>query len=159
MSDKQTITHASFTIEKTYAVSPERVFRGFANPETKKRWYGARDPMTTERFEMDFRAGGIDHMVYRFGKGMPLPEGTKLSYETRYQNIVVNARIIWVYTMSINDQVASSSQASIELLPKGKGTEMVFTEQGAYVEHADGAQMREGGWKQLFERLNEELAR
>jgi hypothetical protein len=89
---------------------------------------------------------------------MALPEGTKLSYETRYQNIIANRRIIWVYTMAINDQVASSSQASIELLPDGKGTEMVFTEQGAYVEHSDGPEMREGGWKELLARFGTELA-
>ena len=159
MTDKPTITHASFTIEKSYSVAPERVFQGFANPETKKRWYGARAPMTTERFEMDFRASGTDHMVYRFGKGMPLPEGTKLSYETRYHNIVVNERIIWVYTMAANDTVVSSSQCSVELLPKGKGTEMVFTEQGAYLENSDGPDMRKGGWDNLFARFAEEIAR
>jgi uncharacterized protein YndB with AHSA1/START domain len=159
MTDKLTITHASFVIERSYEVSPERVFQGFADPAKKKRWYGGRDPMTTEDFTMDFRTGGIDRAAYRFGRGMPLPEGTKLSYETRYQNIVLNERIIWVYTMAINDRVASASQASIELLPKGKGTEMVFTEQGAYVENSDGPQTREEGWKTLIGRLGEELAR
>jgi uncharacterized protein YndB with AHSA1/START domain len=158
MSDKLTITHASFVIEKSYSAPPERVFQGFADPRVKRRWYGVREPMRTEKFEMDFRVGGIDTAIYYFGKAMPLPEGTKLSYETRYQNIVANRRIIWVYTMAINDEVASSSQASIELLPNGKGTEMVFTEQGAYVEHSDGPKMREGGWKELLARFAEELA-
>lgn len=158
MSDKRTITHASFVIERTYEVSPQRVFQGFADPAKKRRWYGAREPMTTEEFEMDFRPGGIDRMVYRFGKGMPLPEGTKLSYETRYQDIVENQRIVCVYTMAINDKVVSCSQDSVELLPKGKGTEMVFTEQGAFFENSDGPKMREDGWKTLIGRLSEELA-
>ncbi len=157
MSGKPTITHASFVIERTYPVAPERVFQGFANRETKKRWYGIREPMTTDKFEMEFRVGGVDHMIYRFGRGMPLPEGTKLSYETRYHNIVADERIIWVYTMAVDDKVVSSSQCSVELLPKGRGTEMVFTEQGAYLEHADGPTMREDGWKGLFTRLGEAL--
>lgn len=158
MTKDLTITHSSFVIERAYPVAPEKVFRAFADPETKKRWYGARAPMTSETFEVDFRAGGMDHTVYRFGKNMPLPEGTKLSYETRYQDIVPNKRIVWVYTMSINDKVVSCSQASVELLAKGKGTEMVFTEQGAHLEGSDGAQRRDEGWKNLFGRLSEELA-
>jgi uncharacterized protein YndB with AHSA1/START domain len=39
------------------------------------------------------------------------------------------------------------------------GTLLLFTEQGAFFEGADGPKIREDGWRQLFEQLASELAR
>ena len=33
------IVHASFTIERSYAASPARVFAAFADPAQKRRWF------------------------------------------------------------------------------------------------------------------------
>ncbi len=63
------------------------------------------------------------------------------------------------YTMAVGEQRISSSQATVELLPAGKGTDLIFTEQGAFFEGADGPQMREDGWRQLLGQLTKELAR
>jgi uncharacterized protein YndB with AHSA1/START domain len=35
------VTHATFTIERTYGASPERVFRTLADPEAKAKWFGS----------------------------------------------------------------------------------------------------------------------
>lgn len=37
------------------------------------------------------------------------------------------------------------------------GTKLIFTEQAAFFEGGDGPQMREDGWRQLLERLSQEL--
>ena len=47
--------------------------------------------------------------------------------------------------------------ATIELLPAGSGTDLVFTHQGAYFEGADGPEMRKGGWESLLNKLVKEL--
>ena len=107
---------------------------------------------------MDFRVGGIDHSQYRFKEGSPFP-GTALSYETSYQDIVPCGRIVAAYTMSLGEKRVSSSLVTFEFLRAEGGTELVFTEQGAYYEGAGGPQMREAGWKQLFGKLEVELAR
>jgi len=44
-------------------------------------------------------------------------------------------------------------------LPTDKGTDLICTHQGAFFEGADGPQMREAGWRHLFENLAKELAR
>jgi hypothetical protein len=44
-------------------------------------------------------------------------------------------------------------------LPTEKGTDLIFTEQAAFFEGADGPQMREAGWRELLEALARELAR
>jgi hypothetical protein len=39
-----------------------------------------------------------------------------------------------------------------------KGTNLIFTEQGAYFEGSDGPKMRQDGWRLLLESLAKELA-
>ena len=75
-----------------------------------------------------------------------------------YLDIVANQRIVLAYTMSVGDKRISASQATFELQSTGSGTQLIFTEQAAFFEGADGPQMREAGWRQLFERLARELA-
>jgi uncharacterized protein YndB with AHSA1/START domain len=72
---------------------------------------------------------------------------------------VPNRRIVFAYTMSVGDTRISSSQATVELLAAGRGTDLFFTEQGAFFEGADGPNIREQGWRLLLESLAEELAR
>jgi len=60
--------------------------------------------------------------------------------------------------MSMGDKRISSSQATVEFLPAEKGTNLIFTEQGAFFEGADGPQIRADGWRQLLEQLRGELA-
>jgi hypothetical protein len=45
------------------------------------------------------------------------------------------------------------------LLPKDKGTDLICVHQGAFFEGADGPQIREQGWRKLFDQLAVELAR
>lgn len=61
--------------------------------------------------------------------------------------------------MSMGDKRISSSQGTVEFLPKDKGTTLVFTEQGAFLEGADGPKMRQDGWTLLLEALRKDLAR
>jgi uncharacterized protein YndB with AHSA1/START domain len=78
---------------------------------------------------------------------------------TIYRDIVPERRIVFSYTMSLGDKCFSSSQATIELLPTQKGTDLIFTEQAAFFEGADGPKMREEGWRLLLDQLALEMAR
>ena len=60
---------------------------------------------------------------------------------------------------SKNSPRISASLATIELEPTKKGTNLVFTEQAAFFEGADGPKMRKEGWTQPFEALAKELER
>ena len=48
--------------------------------------------------------------------------------------------------------------ATVEFVPQAGGTMLIFTEQGAYLEGADGPKMREEGWGLLLGQLADELA-
>jgi hypothetical protein len=60
--------------------------------------------------------------------------------------------------MTLGDRCISSSHATVELLPTEPGTDLVFTEQAAFFEGADGPQLRQEGWRKLLEHLAKELA-
>jgi len=148
------VTHSTFTIERSYPVSPARVFAAFADPAKKRSWYGAgRD---FEHFSMDFRVGGCDHSQSRLGEDTPIP-GAVLSNTITYQDIVPDRRIVMAYTMAIGDHRISASLATVELLPSEKGTDLIFTEQSAFFEGADGAAIRKDGWSRLLACLANEF--
>jgi uncharacterized protein YndB with AHSA1/START domain len=151
------VTHGTFVIERSFKVAPERVYAAFADPARKRRWIADERGMAVEAFEMDFRAGGREYARYRFPEESRFP-GATLTNETIYLDIVPNRRIVIAYTMAIGDHRFSASLATFELLPTGQGTALVFTDQGAYFENADGPRIREEGWRGLLERLAGGLA-
>jgi uncharacterized protein YndB with AHSA1/START domain len=156
--EKQSVIHGTFVIERAYPKTPEQVFAAFADTAKKRRWYAESDTHEIEQFEMDFRAGGTERFQYRFKEGTPFP-GVVLSNEGSFQDIVPQQRIVTASTMSLGGRRISSSLVTVELLPTGQGTDLICTHQGAFFEGSDGPQMREGGWRLLFERLATEMAR
>jgi uncharacterized protein YndB with AHSA1/START domain len=156
--EDRSVTHSTFVIERTYPATPERVFAAFADPARKRRWFAEGEGFQVEEFEMDFRVGGTERARFRAGEGTPV-KGTSFTNETTYQDIVPNRRVVLAYTMAMGDKRISASLATFELLPSKTGTNLIFTEQGAFFEGADGPQMREQGWRELLEALGKELTR
>jgi uncharacterized protein YndB with AHSA1/START domain len=154
--EKPAVTHSTFVIERNYPVTPERVFAAFADRAKKRRWF--KEDRDAEEFEMDFRVGGNERTQLRLGPDTPFP-GVAVTNRTNYQDIVPNRRIVFAYTMTLGEQRISASLATVELLATEKGTNLVFTEQGAFFEGADGPQMRQQGWRELLELLATELTR
>ena len=151
------VIHSTFVIERSFPVPPEQVFAALADPAKKRRWFAETDGIQVREFEMDFRVGGTEHSRFKIGEGPH--QGTACANDTTYQDIVPNHRVVIAYTMTLGDHRISASLATFELLPTAKGTDLIFTEQGAYFEHSDGPQMRQDGWRSILEKLAKELAR
>ena len=150
---ERSVTHATFTIERSYPHAPARVFMAFSDTKAKRRWFAEGEGWEIEAFDADFRVGGQEKSRFRF-KG-----GPQISNDTVYQDIVPDQRIIIAYSMAIGENRISSSLATMEFEPEGGGTKLTFTEQGAFLDGHDNVASREEGTRELLEALGRELDR
>lgn len=145
-------THATFCITRTYPVSPDKVFKAFADPKLKRRWFGAPEEWGPDVFTSDFRVGGREN---NYGKDNA---GVEHTFDAIYQDIIPNERIIYTYEMHLDKKKISVSLTTVEMKPEGKGTKLTFTEQGAFLDDYDDAGSREEGTNWLLDNLGKFLA-
>jgi uncharacterized protein YndB with AHSA1/START domain len=150
---ERSVTHATFAVERSYDAPPARVFAAWADPAAKARWFASPEEWGPDEFELEFRVGGRE-----VGRGGPKGGPVHL-YEARYQDIVANQRIVYSYSMYLDQALISVSLATVELRPEGAGTRLVVTEQGAYLDGYDDAGQRERGTAELLDALGAELRR
>lgn len=149
---KSSIEHVTFVLEKSYPQSPAKVFEFFSNAAKKRKWLGGEEEgFEIISYESAFKVGLFEHWKFRF-KG-----GDLISNDTCYFDIVLNQRIVFVYSMAFGDKCISSSQVSIELFPKDGGTHLVHTEQGAFFDGIDQSAGRVEGQRGLYELLGKYL--
>ena len=147
------VVHDTFTIERRYTASPARVFAAHADQATKRRWMAEGEGWEVDEFTVEFRVGAREWGRFRFRGG---PE---IRYDAVYQDIVPDRRIVLAYTMTIGGKCISASLGTTQILPDGSGSRLVYTEQGAYFDGAEMPAQRHEGWRELLEKLDEELRR
>jgi uncharacterized protein YndB with AHSA1/START domain len=145
--------YGTFTIDRSYAHSPERVFRAFENADAFYRWFVSGEGWEIGSYSHDFRVGGRDQSKFR-------PEGHPewFGNDTWYLEIEKARRIVTAYSMSAEGKPFSHSLAVIELYSDGKGgCRLVYTEQGAYYGDENDVKNRRVGCDELFGKLEAEL--
>lgn len=143
--------HSTFRIEREYSAAPEKVFAAFTDKESKRRWLVEGDGFEVFEYEADFRVQGREVSRFRLG------DGPEILNETIYQDIVPNERLVFCYRMAIGDSPMSASLTTIEMTPSDKGTLLVLTEQGTYLDGSDDGTGREEGTRGLLEELAKEV--
>jgi uncharacterized protein YndB with AHSA1/START domain len=136
--------HGSFTVERVYDASPARVFKAFADPASKARWFVGPNGWREIERRQDFRVGGEEVARGRF------PDGNESRFVARYHEIVPGARIVYVYDMHYGGVFLSVSLATLEFTPEGAGTRLRITEQGVFIDGNDGNASRREGTEYLL---------
>ena len=150
---KRSTTHATFTIERSFAVPPARVFAAYTDAKAKARWFVGPDEWEKSNLKLDFRVGGRESV-----SGGP-PGGPVHFYNALYQDIVPNERIVMTYEMHMEKTRISVSLGTTEFKPAGQGTKLVYTEQSVFLDGHDDAGAREHGTRALFDNLDTALKR
>ncbi|MES1156353.1 MAG: SRPBCC family protein [Alphaproteobacteria bacterium] len=153
---ERSVQHANFTIERTFDVSPERVFHAWSDEGARIRWFTEGEGFKRAEYIHNFRVGGRESSTFKIEIMGKL---SQFRNDTTYFDIVDNTRIVFAYSMARDGVVFSVSLATVELHADGKGTRLVFTEQAAFFDDADGPQMREQGWSSLLNSFGKEIAR
>ena len=149
---QRSVQHASFTIERTYNASTNRVWRAWSDQAEKALWFNGPPEWGPDAFELDFRVGGRE-----ISRGGP-PGGPVFTYDATYRDIVPGERFIYAYDMFSDDVRISVSLGTVELTPSGAGTRLTYTDHGVYLDGLDTPKEREHGTGELFDALARVLA-
>lgn len=149
MTIDRSVIHGTFSLNRTYPASRQKVFDAFSDPDKKAKWsYGA----PAGAHKMDFQVGGRESV------SMPGPGGGTFTYEGVYQDIIENERIIYTYTFGFGNGAAGVTLTTIEFADaEDGGTHLKFTEQGSYLDGFDGPKFWEQGTTSLLDRLEQAL--
>lgn len=147
----RSVVHADFTLERVFAAAPALVFHALTDPAAKARWFAGGDGYAVLEREMDVRPGGCERLRGRWASGVVS------TFEAIYHDVVPDARLVYSYAMSLDERKISVSLATLELSPAGAGTQLVVTEQGAFLDGYDDAGSRARGTAELLGRLGASL--
>jgi uncharacterized protein YndB with AHSA1/START domain len=146
MSDRN-VTHATFTLERTFPAPPARVFGAWSDAKVKGRWFagGSSD------YELDFRPGGIE-------RNRVTHQGKQITWESLYREIVDHERIVYTSVLAEDGTTATVSLTTIEFTPEGDGTRLVLVEAGAYLDGREQPAWREQGTSDWLDSLGSALS-
>src|ERR1700686_588664 len=145
-TSERSAEQASFTIERIYPASPQRVFAAWSQAQAKGSWFAQGSD-----YSLDFAVGGTERLTAQ------VSEQERYTYEARYYDIVTDERIVYVYEMHRNETRISVSLTTVELEAIAEGTRLSYIEQGVFLDGQDTPGAREHGTRELLERLGTEL--
>lgn len=145
------MVHATRVMERTYAASPARVFRAWAEPEVRRLWGTPSDEVEIRNDAADFRTGGEDIQSCMVGGEVVA------TVVGRYHDIVMDRRIIYTEVITEPGKLQGMSLVSAEFIPAGSGTRLVLTLQTVAVDGSDLLDGVETGWSSALDRLGQQF--
>lgn len=152
-SIENTVTHATFVVERTFDAPLDRVWDAFAVPEQHAQWFGAEDNFTATEESEDFRVGGGSVQDGQWH------EGPTSRYVGTYTDIVDKQRIVATYDMWVDGKHLSTSVNSTVFEAVEGGTRLTYTEHGVFLDGQEDGSQREAGFGGIFDVLAAYLAR
>lgn len=151
-TQRRSVVHASFHLERHYKAPVERVWQALTDQAAKQKWFGG-PPGEWDLIErsMDVREGGRERAKGRWESGVVS------TFDAIYHYVVPYERLVYSYVMHLNDKKISVSLATMQLKNEDGGTKLMVAEQGAFLDGYDDAGSREHGTSYLLDRLGESL--
>lgn len=141
------VAHDTFVIERNYDVPIGQVFRAWADPLLKARWFAGSADALGAGYQLDFRVGGLE-----VNRGGP-PGGPVYTYESEFRDIVPEQRIVYTYQMYADEARISVSVATVQFRSQEASTLLLLTEQGVFLDGHDTVAQREEGTRSLLDSL------
>jgi uncharacterized protein YndB with AHSA1/START domain len=142
-----TVTHDTVVISRTYDAPVANVFRAWADPSRKARWFAGSAYALGNGYELDFQVEGRE-----VNRGGP-PDGPAYAYVAQFRDIVKNQRIVSTSEMFADGFLLSVTVATVEFRDSGDTTELILTEQGVFLDGQETAAQREEGTRGLLDSL------
>jgi uncharacterized protein YndB with AHSA1/START domain len=143
---EHTVKHATFSLQRTYRVTPDRVFAAWSDPKAKARWFAA-----SNEHQLDFRIGGKETIR------STVNGNTAVAVESAYHDIVPGKRIVYATTLSADGRLATLSLTTVEFTADGDGTKLTLIEQGTFLDGQEEPAWREQGTGDWLDALGAEL--
>lgn len=148
----RSVVHATFHLERSYAVPAARVWQALTGQEAKQKWFsGPPDRWELLERHMDVRAGGTERLKGRWEGGVVS------TFDAVYHDVIPQQRLVYSYTMHLDEKKISASLATLQLTEEDGRTTLKVTEQGAFLDGYDDAGSREHGTGQLLDALGASL--
>jgi uncharacterized protein YndB with AHSA1/START domain len=134
-----TVSDLGFTLDRTYAATPERVYAHFTDPELLASWF-CPNPDLPISCELDVRPAG----EWRVVMGEWIVGGT-------YVEVEPPSRLVFTFDWQHDDDPPTT--VTVEIRPEGELTRMVLAHEET---GEDGG--HEEGWTFALVRLDQELS-
>lgn len=144
---KRSATPATFTVERTFPISRDKVFRAYSDVKMKAKWFGGPEEWERSDHKLDFKVGGRESV-----SGGP-PGGAVHYYNGIHMDIVPDERIVLAYDIHVGETRLTVSLGTTEFKVDGKGTKLVYTEQIVFLDGTDHLEDRKKGTEALFDNL------
>jgi uncharacterized protein YndB with AHSA1/START domain len=146
---EHSVTHSTFTLERTYSASRPRVFAAWADRDTKAKWFAAHD----DAYTLDFRVGGVEAAHGR------TDDGAEILAESVYRDSLTDERIVYTTQLYGRGVLATVSVTTVEFVAGGTGTHLVLTEQDTFLDDREQPAWRQQGTGCWLDALGRELGR
>jgi uncharacterized protein YndB with AHSA1/START domain len=147
-TNARSVVHATFSLKRTYDAPAARLWKALTDETAKQKWFsGPADRWELLERHMDVRAGGSERLKGRWQGGLVS------TFDATYHDVVPQERLVYSYTMHLDEKKISVSLATMQLKDEGAKTTLMVTEQGAFLDGYDDAGSREQGTGHLLDAL------
>jgi len=148
----RSVIHSTFTVEHNFAQPIAAIYAAFIDPQRKQRWFAESPTQQLLEFRSEPRVGGREITRGLMLPGTPFP-GVAVESECIYLEIEPQRHIVLAGDMRLGGVRISTSMITFEFFTSPTGSRLICTHQAAFFVGSDGSEMREAGWRVLFDRL------